>query len=358
MTSNGYKEYIESFTFYQSGAITIPKAVREKAFELSIDLEIASWLPDIGYNYKCEPAFSSYWNSTLVFMDFMAPPIQNQFGRQRLFFERNHSAIDAWEDFCTYRRLCTHMRNQWVLTQAVIGVPEEERLPFDDHFKVWNGFNEIQLREVYCLFPFGTVFRIEITWLEADNFIDMDGSTIQAKSRREDGKKDQGLPPPGAQPQQGHKGGNPYLGAAPKSSATELGDWGNFKGSAFDNSGNPEGNSRVNAPNANNAPNAWQPNVLATPTTEGWYMEIDWDYTDFNPCRTTHHRYYRAVPLNSFLWSGLHSTATSGCPDIHDKEIAVKILNSDTNAVRYDMSYAFTTGIPSGVMRWGVLPPE
>lgn len=226
----GYSELIDTFTFREKGAITIPKSVREEAYTLQVDLEIVSTARDGYKNYKSNPAFGFYGYAVIVLRNFAQIQIPIDQPRQVLYYDRLESAYANWYALYQARvasaNLGSTQENVLVPIGAAVGVAFE-RVTGECLFPPT--FVELPIREVYVKCPVGTTFKLEVShWFPVP--VAAGDCSYDGKSGQEDDpEKDGGLPPNGVQPQVANDPDTPYEGFPLPSTAAELGEFLNTK---------------------------------------------------------------------------------------------------------------------------------
>jgi len=237
----GYIELVDRFTFRKQNALSIPKAVRERAFSLQVDIEIVSTDGNDYENIKSIPNYGFFGYATLVFRNYAEIQIPIAQPRQRLYYGRvseaytNWYQLYLWRAFREYTKGLAEVLGQ--IGEAVgLGTPIVPPVPCLG----WSGFEELPLREVYIKTREGTQYRLEISRWEAvnrtgDTDCDYDPISNQEDDTSSDGTgKDQGLPPLGVQPQRAPNSNFPYAGLEPPSTAGELDEYGNSKDDNLD----------------------------------------------------------------------------------------------------------------------------
>lgn len=316
MIFEGYQEFINAFTFRSEGALTIPKRIREKALTMQIDLEIIS-TAQAGYrNFKSSPPYGFYGYAVIVFRNFAQIQIPISQPRQVLYYDRLESAYANWYNLY----LANVAAQNFSLQQEQILLPignavgvEFEQFPTECIAPPT--FVELPIREIYLRAEFGTTFRIEISHWEAktaqygDCFYDAESGQI------DDPEKDNGLPESGVQPQIAEDSNNPYAGFPEPSTQQELGDFFNSKLDNLDN------------PNSENA--STRPNIPATSTTEGYYLEYIWESLQDGAQGTRLTGIARVPSLNnsnlSVTFVRENFLANAAFPDVRFDEIRIKI---------------------------------
>lgn len=229
-------EFIETFNFRELCSITIPKAVRERAVDLAIDVEIVSVAGQLYLSYSSMPANGSYGYAVIVLQDFCEIEIELSQPRQRIYLWHSPEAYDtryAVELFdlslvaerTTQEILCRLMP----LVLSTCEVQPNPSIP-----KVF--WKEAPIREIYVKTHYGTTFRVEVSHTKFTPYQMLStGDVLDMKSGWNDGEKDQGLPISGSQPQTANNPNDPYSGFPIPSTNGELGDYANVKIDFADN---------------------------------------------------------------------------------------------------------------------------
>jgi hypothetical protein len=226
-----YQEEIKTIVFRQDDGITIPKSVREAAFELSIDVIVRSITKEPYKNYECSPPESFYGNATLVFQDCLELKVPLKFPRQRIYYGRVPEAFEQWNALINfeYHRsayldlICGTIVNLGIALGFEVGLPTECcSLPQP----TWR---ELPIREAYVNVAPGTQYEIEISWLYPVAFSDFCGTFYEGLSGQTDGDKDAGLPPNGIDPNIAENPSNPFAGLPNATSDFEQGGFSNSK---------------------------------------------------------------------------------------------------------------------------------
>lgn len=227
----GYTEEITIFNFRVQDGITIPKEVRERAFSLQVDVEIVSTIGNDYVNNKSAPAYGFYGYAVLVFRDYSQIQIPINQPRQRLYYGRCPDAYVGWKRLHSERE-SRLLANEFIVALGSIwGALGLEDFTIEARqCPVWEGFEELPLREVYVKTRFGTQFRLEVSrWIPIIRTGDPDGCNYDGKSQQIDGDKDSGLPDNGSQPQKANDPSNPYDGLDPVTPDSEQLEWSNSK---------------------------------------------------------------------------------------------------------------------------------
>ena len=217
-----YEETIKTFTFRESDGVTIPKSVREEAYTLAVDIVIVSTARETYKNYTVTPAEGFYGNATLVMQDMCEIKIPIKMPRQRLYYGRVPEAFAIWQslvDWSYFQSYMIAIGESLVSLGTALGasfVPSVNCCSLPDRSWV-----ELPLREVYFKVPFGTQYKIEVSWYKALQIEDGCGNIRNPKSKMADGDKDNGLPPFGTQPSVAPNPNNPFSGLPPASTDEE-----------------------------------------------------------------------------------------------------------------------------------------
>lgn len=285
-SASGLYDYnIERLKFRNKGAIKIPKSGdanvlnRETCYKLAIDVVIESVTKPEYRNLQTTPYHGFYGYATLVMRDCIAPKIQLQFGRNRIFEQRIVEAFQGWNDLAFY--LKTTKRFLESLANSLrTGDPPSTLVNLCDVDAYSISWSEIDLRELYVLCPSDTQFRIELSWISPRKFTDDCGKEQNGKSKEpDDPKKDAGLPENGTQPKK-NDANSPWAGNTP---FTPIG------------ADNPYFNPKNG--NLNNA----NPDNTGLPPIEdsyGYFVKL-YNVTRYSfsgVCRNTTETWYRLVP--------------------------------------------------------------
>ena len=224
----GYEEQIDSFSFREKCSIKIPKAVRERAFSLQLDIEIMSTDGNDYANYKSIPAYGFFGYVVLVMRDYSEIQIPIVQPRQVLFYERIEEAYVNW--YALYLKAVDSFEKAFISEFQLTPIAEQLGLTAvspSPTCPAWSGFEETRLREVYVKCRFGTRFNLEIShWAPLE--VTYGECTYDGRSKQEDDpKKDEGLPPDGVQPTNNGDRNNPYSGYPSASEEQDLGEWSN-----------------------------------------------------------------------------------------------------------------------------------
>jgi hypothetical protein len=235
-----YQEEIRTFTFNGIDGITIPKNVREEAYEMAIDIIITSIARESYANYECTPAEGFYGNATLVMQDCLELKIPVKFPRQRIYYGRVPEAFEQWNALVAFE-----YHKSWHYWTAETVVALGTALGFAVNPPVGccslpePTWRELPIREAYFHPPIGTQYQFEISWLKPVAFSDSCDTFFDGTSKQVDGDKDSGLPPNGIFPNIAKDEGDPYSGLPPVSTDFEQGAFSNSKVANLDDQ-NPE----------------------------------------------------------------------------------------------------------------------
>ena len=263
MASSNSGKYIRGLTklkFRDKASIKLPKTGaasilnRETCYKIAIDVIIESVTKPEYRNFQTTPYHGFYGYATLVMRDCIAPKIQLQFGRNRIFEQRIVEAFQGWNDLAFY--LQTTKRFLELLANSLrTGEPPSFINNLCDVEAFSFAWSEIDLREVYVLCPEKTQFRIELSWVSPEKFTDDCGKEQNGKSKEpDDQEKDSGLPENGTEPKK-NDASNPFAGNNPVTSLGSDSPYFNPKGENLNNP-NPD-NSVITPP-----PSAGQKVVL------------------------------------------------------------------------------------------------
>lgn len=226
-----YEETIKTFTFRDSDGISIPKAVRQEAYILAVDIVIVSTASEVYKNYSTTPAEGFYGNATLVMQDMCERKIPVSMPRQRIYYGRVPEAFAIWQslvDWSYFQAYMTALGETLQSLGAALGVgalPEFGCCSLPDRSWV-----ELPLREVFFNCRKGTQYKIEASWWKALQIQDYCGDIRDPRSKQQDGDKDDGLPPNGVQPSVAENPNNPFQNLPPSTPNSEQGSWSSSKG--------------------------------------------------------------------------------------------------------------------------------
>ena len=238
-----YEETIKTFTFRDSDGINIPKSVREEAYALAVDIVIVSTAREVYKNYTVTPAEGFYGNATLVMHDMCERKIPVNMPRQRIYYGRVPEAFAIWQslvDWSYFQTYMTAIGESLVSLGTALGA--SVILPTNCCALPDRSWIELPLREVYFKAPFGTQYKIEVSWYKALQIEDGCGNIRNPKSKVTDGSKDSGLPPNGVQPNVASNPNNTFCGLPPATSDFEQGNFSNSKGEDRINNPSPLNN--------------------------------------------------------------------------------------------------------------------
>jgi hypothetical protein len=239
-----YIEEIKTIVFRGDDGITIPKIVREQAYELSIDVIIRSIPKESYLNYEVAPPESFYGNATIIFQDCVAKKIPLKFPRQRIYYGRVSEAFEQWNELINFeyaRAYFLAVGESLASLGSALGagvipalfccsLPEPR-------------WRELPIREAFFSVPYGTQYEVEISWLRPVAFSDSCDTFYTGNSQQEDGDKDDGLPSEGSFPNIADDPENPYRDLPPMTPDSEQLGFSNSKISNIDD------------PDPDNAPN-------------------------------------------------------------------------------------------------------
>lgn len=233
----GYEEEIAEFSFRENSAIKIPKSVRKVAMSLQLDIQITSTDGNDYLNDKSNPSYGFYGYAVLVFRDHADIEIPIHQPRQRLYYGTSPDGYNNWVS-CFVAQIARE--DQKKLLISLSSISEGVGLSPSTMYSIppcipFFGFEEIPLREVYIKTRFGTRFDLEISHWFARPQIGQTDCDYTPESQKNDGDKDDGLPPNGVQPQKAPNASSPYSGFEPPSSNQKLGQWLNTKGDSLNN---------------------------------------------------------------------------------------------------------------------------
>jgi hypothetical protein len=229
-------EFIETFNFRELCSITIPKAVRERAVDLAIDVEIVSVARQQYLSYSSMPANGSYGYVVIVLQDFCEIEIELSQARQRIYLWHSQEAYaNRYAIELADLNFLAHLTTQQIACQVLsnlLGFCIESPTPSIPKV-LWK---ETPIREIYVKTHYGTTFRVEVSHNKFTPYQMLStGDILDMKSGWNDGEKDQGLPISGSQPQTASNANDPYSGFPIPSTNEELGDYANAKIDFADN---------------------------------------------------------------------------------------------------------------------------
>jgi hypothetical protein len=230
-----YQETIKTITFRGDDGITIPKLVREAAFELAIDVIIRSVARETYKNYECTPSESFYGTAVVVSQDACELKVPIKFPRQRIYYGRVSEAFEQWNAlivFETMRAYFLAVGESIASLGAALGtgvIPAIFCCSLPE--PTWR---ELSIREAYFNVPFGTQYEVEISWLAPVPFSDSCDTFYEGLSGQVDGDKDGGLPAEGIAPNVARDPNNPFDFLPPASPDSEQGAWSNSKTANID----------------------------------------------------------------------------------------------------------------------------
>jgi len=225
-----YVEEIKTMVFRQDDGITIPKSVREVAYELAVDVIIRSIARETYVNYEVTPYESFYGTATVILQDCVEEKIPLSFPRQRIYYGRVPEAFIQWDNRINFGRdIAYHGRTTQTIANlgAALGftvTPEVGCCALPE-----SNWRELPLREVYVNVPHGTQYEIDVAWRRPEGFVDECGVAHLGESNQVDGDKDVGLPENGIQPNVAEDPSNPFNGLPSPTSDFEQGGFSNSK---------------------------------------------------------------------------------------------------------------------------------
>ena len=221
------KYNFQKFDFENDGSIKFPKVGndnqfgRDNCFELAVDIIIVSTTQEQYRNFKSTPAHGFFGYASIVTQDCLLEPIPLKFARQRIYEEKVVEAYQCWQDLAVY---LGNTKKWFELLESVITKGEAVNPPPKNICEIETyraRWNELSIREVYVELPRDSAFRIEISWISPESFVDSCGNTQDGKSKKpDDPKKDAGLPPSGIQPKINPRS-NPFGGNAPSNGSSQ-----------------------------------------------------------------------------------------------------------------------------------------
>lgn len=242
--SGRYLYNIERLRFRNKASIKLPKSGdfatlnRETCYKIAVDIVIESITKPDFRNFKTTPDHGFYGYATLIMRDCIAPKIQLEFGRNRIFEQRIVEAFDGWNSLAFY--LQTTKRFLELLANSLrVGDPPSSLVNLCDINAFSVAWSEIDLREIYVNCTEDTQFRIELSWIAPEKFTDDCGKEQDGKSKEpDDAEKDDGLPPDGTQPKKNNPS-QPFAGNNPVSPLGSNSPYYNPKGDLL-NQSNPD----------------------------------------------------------------------------------------------------------------------
>jgi len=236
---DGIEEKIQTFKFRENASLKIPKAIRERAFTLQVDVKIKAFSKLNYLNFKSNPANGFYGYVTLVQRDYADIVIPIQQPLQRIYYHINEMAHNSWYQLYIFlleledkKYLYDNRLNKIDIAVGVSSGNVNIECPVKP---IWQ---ETTLREIYIECDKGTEFDVEISYWQAKP-MEIADCAYDGKSGIIDGDKDKGLPANGAQPVAKSPSSNPFANSPPASTLAQLGDFANNKGSLLDNA-NPD----------------------------------------------------------------------------------------------------------------------
>jgi hypothetical protein len=225
-----YQEEIKTIVFRQDDGITIPKLVREAAFELSIDVIIRSITTEVYKNYESTPPESFFGNATLVFQDCLELKVPLKFPRQRIYYGRVPEAFEQWNALVNFEYMRAYFLAVGESIQSLGTALGAGSIPAVFCCSLPEPrWRELPIREAYVNVPPGTQYEIEISWLAPVPFSDACDTFYEGLSGQVDGDKDEGLPPNGIFPNVAGDSNNPFNGLPNPTPDFEQGGFSNSK---------------------------------------------------------------------------------------------------------------------------------
>jgi hypothetical protein len=331
-------ETIDTFTGWGVLALTIPKAVRERAVDLAIDIEIVSVLREQYLSYASVPANGSYGKVVLVLQNFAEIEIELSQPRQRVYLWHsaeayaNRYAIELLD-----LNLLAHLATQTIscaILANLLGACTPQPEP-DFPNVLWA---ETPLIEVYVKSFYGTVFKIEVSHKRFTPYQMLStGQILQMESGWSDGEKDSGLPLSGSQPQIVEDEDDPYNGFPSPSPFEELGGF--FNGKVYN----------ADIPNSDNEPVF---NRQATATDEGYYLRSTISYVQFSPCRIVTSTVHVPCLVNGVI--NVRSQESSSACGFSSQLTFWSVTTSSYG----EFGTYITSGTLSGTVLYGLLPAD
>jgi len=270
--------------FRNKASIKLPKSgdfatlARDKCYKIAIDVIIESVTKPEYRNFQTTPYHGFYGYATLVMRDCIAPKIQLQFGRNRIFEQRIVEAFQGWNELAFYLQTTKKFLELLANTLRSGESPSITNIcDLNEAFSI--SWSEIDLREVYVLCPENTQFKIELSWVSPEKFTDDCGQEQEGDSKEpDDPHKDSGLPENGTQPKK-NDASDPFGGNTP---FTPLG--------ADSPYFNPKGEN-LNSPNPDNF---GEPII---PADWGYFLRVQVQYKHFSyGCQNRTSDTYHLVP--------------------------------------------------------------
>ena len=330
-----YEETIKTFTFRESDGITIPKSVSSEAYTLAIDIVIISTAREVYKNYAVTPAEGFYGNATLVMQDMLERKIPVNMSRQRLYYGRVTEAFVTWQQLVDWSYFQTYMNAIGEsLTSLGTALGVSVILPTNCCALPDRSWIELPLREVYFKAPFGTQYKIEVTWFKALQIEDGCGNIRDPRSKMIDGDKDGGLPNLGTLPSVATDANNPFANLPLPSSDSEQGIWANSKSDRLNNI---------------------DPNNIYYPDSFGYFARCVWtsrqSSSPYN-CRIVTFIFYRLVANGTTSVSAVNTGLTeSGC----GSTVSVFDMTTNTGQVLFRVGAISLTGT---IVRSANLPSD
>lgn len=327
----GYARTIAPFFFREKGAITIPKSVREKAYALSLDIEIQSIANDGYFSYKSNPANSFFGYVVLVMEDFSEIEVPISLARQRLYYGIVSEAFVSWRNLYLWFATQVYWKDLFEyrleLIDAALGVSANPRV-YDCPSN--NKWLELPLREVYVKCPYGTRFLLEVAYWNPIPIV-YDGCSFDGRSGQPPDKKDSGLPPNGFQPNRAENPNRPYSGFPLPSTDGELGDFKNDKSNNLDN------------PNPDNT---------GVPSSYGYFVEVTGVAKDPQQCSKLCHfkNIYLINSADSISLSSVVGNTSCGIP-----HTVVTVIGSYSGVIEQGI-YAISGSVTTRIIRSASLP--
>jgi len=235
--------------FRNKASIKLPKSgdfatlARDKCYKIAIDVIIESVTKPEYRNFQTTPYHGFYGYATLVMRDCIAPKIQLQFGRNRIFEQRIVEAFQGWNELAFYLQTTKKFLELLANTLRSGESPSITNIcDLNEAFSI--SWSEIDLREVYVLCPENTQFKIELSWVSPEKFTDDCGQEQEGDSKEpDDPHKDSGLPENGTQPKK-NDASDPFGGNTPFSPLSADSPYFNPKGDNLNDS-NPDNSAPV-----------------------------------------------------------------------------------------------------------------
>jgi hypothetical protein len=339
-------ENIVSANFRNEAHFKIAKSLRKKAYTQCLDVMIKSTDYNLYENYNANPSIKHYGYIQLVYQDAFSQIFPITQFRQRFLDLRQEQAIQMWKDWIKYYQQEYYFyvgeeQRQQIATAANVedfvdsGFNPLTRSQFIGEL----GWIELPLREVHVKMLANCSFSVDYTQWQPVPFNELwSGLTsITGESQMEDGEKDDGIPDDSS-PRKNPKS-NPWDGTELPTSLSALAGLGLTPVS----------------------PDDWMPiippDVPATATTPGYYINVIRSFVDYNPCRlASQNLFYGCKHLSRLIVRPMGNFGSCGA--YHGEDTYMDISDGDTNNVYMHIGNAYIVGTVVGVVSYGLLPPH